>query len=528
MKKITKVLLVALLLSPFHLSAHLQTPPKLTVVIIADQFAYHYIEKLKKHFKYGLKEFLDYGVCYENAYHAHGNPETAPGHHALSTGVLPKDHGISGNKWFDEENKKIRYTSPAQTMVDGLSDQFMMKSNENSKHHVFSFSLKDRGAIGTANKLGKAFWFDSKVGFITSNDYYQKAPGWLEAFNKEKDFNALKEITWNTAYPQDSPAYQFPHIKNYDNAAFKYSMIEKKNIDISDKKANEYKNHLFRVPASSQFVFDAAKACIKHNLKKDSTDRMLLWLSLSNLDLLCHFYGPDSLEVTDLIYHLDKQIYDFMKHVRSVIDDKDILFAFSADHGIQPIQEIVKLKGLKNARRIMAKPLIKKLNATIKNKHNVDDIVLSFSSTYFFLDHKKLLAQEEPVQKKILRDLKKLLIKEPGVRNAWTKEELKKACFEPHQKEQFYKNQIYKNRIGDIICMPDPYCLITNYPTGCSHSTPYDYDTHVPLILLRKGMPHKTIRQKVFIPQLPVTLARLLDVSRPSASTFDLLPGIFS
>lgn len=525
-----RILLFFLFVLTFPTKIFLQlSPPKITVVMIIDQFAYHYIEKLRNHFKYGLKEMLDSGICYENAYHAHGSPETAPGHQAISTGVLPKDHGISGNKWLDKEGKTIRFNSPMQTKVDGLSDQFVMLSTSDLKHHVYSFSLKDRAAIGTANKLGKALWYTDKAGgFVSSNDYFEELPAWLKTFNEEHDTRKIDHVTWKTLYSQDSPAYKFQFAKNYDYAVVP-SLIdrEKISIKVDEESKDPHKNLYFKIPDSSKLIFDAAKACVENILENNEKDKILLWLSLSNLDLLVHFYGPDSIEAIDLIYQLDKQMHDFMNYLRTKIDDKDILFAFTSDHGIQPIQEIVQKKGLKNARRIMAKPLIKDMNEFIKEKYKIDDLVLKFSATYFFLDQKKLKELAKEKQQKILNDLKKHLLKQKGIRQVWTRDELKKAHFEPYEKESFYKNQIYRDRVGELICMPHPYCLISNYSTGCSHHTPYDYDTHVPLILYRKGIPHKIIREKVWIPQLPVTLARMMHVSRPSASTFNLLPGAF-
>jgi len=106
--------------------------------------------------------------------------------------------------------------------------------------------------------------------------------------------------------------------------------------------------------------------------------------------------------------------------------------------------------------------------------------------------------------------------------------ELEQAIFKPSDLEYFYKNQLHHDRRIDIMCMPETYCLITNYPTGCSHCTPYDYDTHVPLVFyLKKQLEHKTIKQKVWSPQIPVTLAELLNISKPSATPFNSLPGIF-
>ena len=80
--------------------------PQLTVIFVLDQFAYGYIPKLGKHFKHGLKELLTKGINYTQAYHAHGIPETTPGHHALSTGCMPKIHGAVLNQWVREDYKK--------------------------------------------------------------------------------------------------------------------------------------------------------------------------------------------------------------------------------------------------------------------------------------------------------------------------------------------------------------------------------------------------------------------------------------
>ena len=55
-----------------------------------------------------------------------------------------------------------------------------------------------------------------------------------------------------------------------------------------------------KTPQSSKFLLNFAEKCIEANLNPHSNDKMILWVSLSNLDFLCHFFGPDSLESIDL------------------------------------------------------------------------------------------------------------------------------------------------------------------------------------------------------------------------------------
>jgi len=64
--------------------------------------------------------------------------------------------------------------------------------------------------------------------------------------------------------------------------------------------------------------------------------------------------------------------------------------------------------------------------------------------------------------------------------------------------------------------LPEPYYLFE--PTGTSHGTPYDYDTHVPLIFLGLGITAGTYSLAVGINDVAPTLAALLGVARPSGS----------
>ena len=519
--------------------------PKLVAVIIIDQFAYHYLPKLKKHFHYGLKELLTNGIVYTNAYHAHGTPETTTGHHALSTGSLPKDHGGILNQWIDHHYKKVCYdldaspeaatlaTGPQScpdgkschnTMVDGLSDQFIFSAAPNSHHKVFALSLKSHPAIATANRLGKAIWFDPIAGnFTSSKKYFTRLPEWVTRFNQEHKISEKTHVAWERMYSKKSVAYQFPDITNYDHAGYKFSIAGNKNIAIDHAAAAPYEMYL-KTPNAGKALVELAKVCVDQNFTQAS-DRMLLWLSLSNLDLVGHFYGPDSLEAIDTIYHLDKQIKEFMDFVRRRVGENNCLFILTADHGIPPIPEIANKRGITIARRVLAKPLMQTMNTQIKQKYNIDEIVKAFEPTFFVLNKEALAICDAPTRAAIITDLKTFLHRQKGIKRVWESDELERLTFAPTQRENFYKMQLYHHRSGDLICMPQPYCLLTNYDAGTSHLSPYEYDLHVPLVLYQKGrFEKKTVTKRVWIPQVPITLARILRIPQPSASMFSHLP----
>lgn len=518
--------------------------PRLTVVIVIDQFAFHYIPKLQKYFKYGLKDLFDNGVVYYKAYHPHSVPETTPGHHGLSTGTCPKDHGAIANDWLGPNGEEIEYAndpefpsltsvepgygySSRKTKVDGLSDQFMFKSNPNCAHKVYALSLKSYPAISMAGKLGKPFWLDQQSGeFTSSTAYFKKLPDWVLEFNQLGQAEELKNTVWKLTYPEDADEYDFPFIKNYDYAGLKSPMIGS-NSDKIISKISPQKYYMFmKTPQSSELLLKFAQKCIASNFDI-KTNKMILWVSLSNLDLLCHFYGPDSLEVTDLIYHIDKQLKDFFVYLNKRIGEKNYLLVLTADHGICPIPEIAQKQGFYQAKRIDAEPLVKKINEIIREKFGLDDFEVYFEPTCFRIKQDVFGKLSVSAKQDILKTIKDYLRSIPGIKNVWTFDELERATFHEHQLESFYKNQLYKGRSGDIIFQPEPYCQVTKYPTGTSHMTPYDYDTHVPLVVYQNGrFEKKKINKKVWIPQLPTTLARILHVGQPSASIYDLLPGL--
>ncbi|QQR49135.1 alkaline phosphatase family protein [bacterium] len=526
--------------------------PKLTIVIVVDQFAHHFITKLKPHLNHGIKILLEQGLCYDNACHPHAIPETCPGHSSLSTGTTPTYHSITGNRWYNKHGKAIECikdegtASPANVfkdqettykdlkrsssniMVDAFADQFVLSSPNDKRNIAISLSIKSKAAMATANRLGKAIWFDDLTGrFTSSKQYYEKLPDWLEDFNEKHAPTKLDEVRWETLYPRDSQAYNFPFIDNYDYAALKTRLISDNAIPIDRTNKSPYDLYN-KTPHANQLLFDLAKNCIDNTIEPQSPNNMIMWLCLSSLDLLGHFYGPDCLEAIDMIYRLDQQIQDFMLYAQYKMGKENVLFALTGDHGIQPIQELSYQKGIKQARRVMVQPLIEKMNAFIAEKYDVEKVVQAFESTYFVLSKEQTETLTVEEKNAILADLKDILLQEPAIKRVWTRDELEKATFRPEDIESYYKNHLYDSRMGDLIIMPQPYCLITRYPKGCSHNTPYDYDTHVPLILYQHGrFAPQTIKQKVYIPQLPTTLSYLLGVVQPSAGTYPVLPGIF-
>ncbi|MCK4517437.1 alkaline phosphatase family protein [Candidatus Babeliales bacterium] len=526
------------------------TPPKLVVIFIVDQFAYHYLDKIEPFLTGGIRFMLDNGITYENAYMPHAHPATGSGHVAFNTGCYAKDHGIVGNKWFSKQGKSIRLTdgitsknkvfdrhgqlydydaSGENILVDGISDQLILDSQPNKKNKVFSLSYKDRAAVGMAGKLGKAIWFEKKKRhFTTSKAYFEKLPEWVKAFNEKHLFpKTPPELVWHTMHPQKKLAYDFYNATNYNVTSHDFSLINKpfKSITTVNPDGNLYKELFIKTPHANQILLDLSKECLEHNFSKSDKGTFVLWVGLTPLDPLGHYYGPDSKEAIDMLYHLDWQLKHFFKYLNKKVDSKDLLLALSADHGVMPIPENLQRIGLSNAHRLDQNKLIKEINKLIEKKFKLKDIVWGYKNGYFYLNKPIFYNLNKTEQNKILEKLKIYLKKQQGVQEVWTQTDIQKLQAEPGSIDSYFKNQLYPARSGELTCKLVPYAAITKHKTGTNHRTPYEYDTHIPLMLYqKKSIQKKKIYEKVTALQFANTLAKICQTQKPAASKEDVLP----
>jgi hypothetical protein len=76
-------------------------------------------------------------------------------------------------------------------------------------------------------------------------------------------------------------------------------------------------------------------------------------------------------------------------------------------------------------------------------------------------------------------------------------------------------------RSGDLYVIPDPYYMFD--ASGTTHGLPYNYDTHVPLLVLGPGIKAATYSRAVAINDVAPTLAAILGVAEPSGSVGHIL-----
>jgi hypothetical protein len=110
-----------------------------------------------------------------------------------------------------------------------------------------------------------------------------------------------------------------------------------------------------------------------------------------------------------------------------------------------------------------------------------------------------------------------------GVRNVYTEDQMINTPWEIEEEDRYLKLEFYKGRSGQLKYTKQPLIANGNFRT--------EFDYQVPLILYQKGqLENKKIVEPVWVNQIAITIAALIDAQRPQGSPRNLgpLPGIFT
>jgi predicted AlkP superfamily pyrophosphatase or phosphodiesterase len=521
----------------------------------------------------------DHGIVSNSWFDSAGKKITACYASPESAAVLKNSAGTASlEKLADPETGIYNYGVSSELLkVDTLSDQFMLQDLAAKPRHAYALSLKDYAATQMAGKLGKAIWLDEITGdFTSSKAYFDALPAWIADFNMDNSLRNINYVFWAQAKPLTSNGYVFAENQNLQDTDFSQGLVNTE-IPLAWESKPAKPLHLYvKTPHANQRLFDLAKSCISTHLNKKNKDELLLWISLSPLDKVGHAFGPDSKETIDLIYHLDQQLQKFIRYVQKAVGKKELLWVLTADHGISPMPTTVAQKGYP-AVKYSAKDLVKKLNNKLKkagyaprslglqdsdsantdshdtdthntdaagtgttntgstrnntynnsSNHKINTLVQHIANNQLYFNTKLFASLSSDQQENLIKSTKQLLLENPGIKRVWSYQELAHGCFDKTDLAHAYKNQLYPGRSGHLIIQMDPYCEISEWKKGADHSGPYDYNTHVPLILYQHGhVELKKIDQRVSTLQLANTLADILCIPKPSASTAEHLPGL--
>jgi predicted AlkP superfamily pyrophosphatase or phosphodiesterase len=527
-------------------------PPKLVVLIYFDQLRGDYLSRWKDQFGGGgFRRLTGEGAWYTNCHYPYAYTVTGAGHASVATGCSPDLHGVVGNDWYDREfNKSVNCVGsdrhaqvPPKTAIDPDEDEKKItragvspernkkptvgdafKAASGGKSKVVSFSAKNRGAALPAGQTADAvYWIDGGTGQFVTSSYYRESPHpWVAAFNAAKPADRWKGQRWERFRTDlDYKALSGIDDQNGEGkgAAGQGRVFPHPFVPTDGKTKPAYYTAVYTSPFANELLLDLAVASISaEGLGADDTPD-LLSISFSSNDSVGHAWGPDSQEVLDITLRSDAII----KRLLTVLDEKvgagRYVVALSADHGVCPLVEVSKAKGLDAAR---VQPMSgTKTEAFLVEKFGKRPTkwLEAISGPWVYVNEKTAKDAKVPVAE-VERALADYFAKLPGVAAAFTRSQYT-APATPGENPFLtqVRRSYYPGRCGDVYVLLKPYHLPSAaLGTGTTHGTPYEYDTHVPLVVFGQGVKPGVRTERVTPLAAAPILAKAARVPLPTAA----------
>ena len=505
--------------------------PKLVVGIVVDQMRYDYLQRYWDKFgEGGFKRLVNDGFSCKNTHYNYAPTYTGPGHASIYTGTTPTTHGIIANTWYDKFNDTMYYCvsdvkmktigssstsghmSPNSLLTTTITDELRLSNNNLSK--VIGIALKDRASVLPAgHNANGAYWYDGATGnWITSSFYNSQLPDWLNKYNVKANYTKYLSESWKTLNPIES--YEF--YKN-DNSLFETKLVGEKTSAFPHK-VHEIKDQnngpeiIKATPFGNTITREVAiEALVGEQLGKDNITDFLA-ISFSSTDIIGHKYGVNSVELEDTYLRLDKELAELLTALDTKVGEDNYLLFLTADHAVVRIPNRLKEQKIP-AGYVNEEQLMIKLQEYLKEEYGEGKWLNNLSNNQVFINEDFVYEKDinlEDMENNIAR----FLLDIDGVANALTSGDLLSGSFANFQLD-LVKNGYHQKRSGNIALVLESG-WIGYRETGTTHGSPYNYDTHVPLLWFGKNIRKGSSVDYIAITDIAPTIAMFLDIQFPS------------
>jgi predicted AlkP superfamily pyrophosphatase or phosphodiesterase len=512
--------------------------PKLVVMLVVDQMRGDYVDKFQGQWTGGLKRLVEEGAWFRNAAYPYAATETCVGHATISTGAFPATHGMVANAWWERETQKmVTCTSDSQAknigyaglsvkggdtaarmLVPAFAEELKFQTGNASR--VVTFSIKARAAITMAgHKADAVTWFDPSAGAWETSSAYGAVP-FVEEYAKAHPAKEDYGKTWALALPEGRYFYNekatgavapegagltFPHPLRGKAAG-----PEPDTIFYDEWQASPF--------ADTALTKLAETAVDSLGLGKGrGTD--YLGVSYSSPDYVGHAFGPRSWEIQDVLIRLDKDLDGLFKHLDKKVGRGNYIVALSADHGVVPVPEDMQKTGA-DAGVLHLPDVQERVEKALESFNYPKPAVVRItgSDIYFapgVYDHLQLDASA-------MRAVVEAIERVPGVEGVYRAEELADRPATHSPLREAMAASYFEGRSGDLFLVPKAYWLMDSTPAGkertygTGHGTPWNYDQHVPILLMGFGIEPGEYFNAVTPADIAPTLAALCGVTLAS------------
>lgn len=509
--------------------------PKLIVQVVVSQMRFDYISRYWDKFgDNGFKLLVNEGTYCRNARYNYLLTQAYPGLATIATGTNPSVHGIIADKWFNRNTgNEVEATADdkvntvggsffsgkysAKNLVTSTFGDELKLNNANSK--VVSIALDAGSAIllggHSANGM---YWFDTEKGLWVSSSYYTDAlPAWVDTFNSKGFAKLYTDREWKALQPIQK--YEEADTAAVKSVEKKKSLAEKlkgmmDGIIGKPQPKTDFKV-LLENPYGNLLTKDLAiAAVVGENLGADEHPD-LLCITFSANRFIGGKFGPHSIEMEDTYLRLDRELAHFLEFINSTVGKENCLFILTSDQGVASTPDYLEKSKIPGGYFDPKKAMIL-LGSYLNALYGQGNWITGYHDKQIYLN-RKLIEDSNLNLADFQQKVADFMLEFSGVSNSTTAHNLQNGNFANGIMVKF-QNSYNQRRSGDVIINLEPGWVERNGKVTSANS-PYDYDSHVPLIFYGWKAKRKSVLNPVYINDLAPTLSILLGITWPNGAT---------
>ncbi len=518
------------------------TKPKLVVMVVVEQMRYEYLERFSSHFSSGgFKKLMTLGTQCANANVDFSYGQSASTFASLLTGAHPAQHGITGNYWYNRTSGSKEHcvandsymcvggddhdeylVSADKLIASTFGDELVAQSFGQSRSYTISID-QQAAALCAGHTSNGVFWLDEYTGNWISNSYYtKKLPAWLHTFNNKNLADLYINRTWNTFLP----------IEKYkestrDDAKYEIGIRNQRTFPyFLSKLKDPYKPYkiLKYTPFGNTYTKDLAIDLIEneHLGKGEGTD--FLTIAYTATEEIGNRFGCLSKEVEDTYIRLDFELMFLLNYLETRIGKDNFLVIFTSNHGISispkhDSQKAMKLGTFKPNETMYL--LDKHLDVTFGEADWIEyyqdlQVYLRLSA---LKKHNVTLAEVED-------DCCEFISQLSGIQSIVGSTWLESHDFCSNEIFKMVDHSYNKQRSGNLFITLKPGWGEQTVESVGSHLSPYNYDSHIPLIWYGWKMEAKTLPQRVAMTDIIVSLCEITKTQKPNMATGKIIENL--
>jgi predicted AlkP superfamily pyrophosphatase or phosphodiesterase len=274
-------------------------------------------------------------------------------------------------------------------------------------------------------------------------------------------------------------------------------------------------------PAGDDLVLDFAKrALVGEQLGKDDVTDYLS-ISFSSTDYVGHVFGPSSLEAEDNILRLDAALADLLAFIDDKVGLDNTLVVLSADHGGPNTPGYLNSLGIPAG---YVDPETWDREAAlnrIKSRFGIEGALIETYDHPYLYFTAAVKNNADIDQGELEAAVVEELMKFPGVSLAVSTNALRQGGLPDNELYRAVVRNFHPKRSGDVFLVFEPNWFINDFDglvVASTHGSPWNYDTHVPVVFAGNGLPAQAVDRRVLTVDIAATLSAYLGISMPSGS----------